>query len=133
MTGPKTGGRSNAAQEFGNGHQSAADIFSHTDIRLDPNAPVTTAGESEQGSGSQGPIFINPNSAFSNSSGVVNGNTRSLNIGPYEGGSFAAQNTILAHELGHKINAIPADRNNSTNSNNNTNMIVAACQNQLGQ
>lgn len=122
----------NAASELNGGKQSAADIFGKVDIRLDPNAPVQTAGESMQGSGAAGPIFINPNSAFFNSTGVLNGQTVPLNIGPYTGGTLSAQETILAHELGHKVSPIPPDRG-STQSQRNTDTVVKQCGKQIGR
>lgn len=120
-----------AAKEQGDGTSSSADTFKKVDIRLNPNAPVQTAGESMQGSGANGPIFINPNSAFFKSTGVINGQSVPLNIGPYTGGTLSAQETILAHELGHKVNAIPTDRG-SSQSQKNTDTIVKQCGKQIG-
>jgi hypothetical protein len=122
----------NSAVELTGENSSAADIFKRTDIRLNPAAPVQTAGQSEQGSGSSGPIFINPNSAFFNSTGTINGQQVPLNIGPYTGGTLQAQETILGHEFAHKVYAIPPDRGDAGQSQQNTTTVLNHCSNQIG-
>lgn len=96
------------------GMGSPGQTFANTDVRLNPG-DVLVGGWSAQGSGSQGPIFINPNSAFSNSSVPVNGQNIAISIGPFKGATMGAQEGILAHEFGHKTNAIPSDATSKNN------------------
>jgi RHS repeat-associated protein len=113
------------------GQGPSGQLFANTDIRLNPNAGTLVGGQSEQGSGSAGPIFINPNSAFSKSSVTVNGQSMAIAIGPFKGGTQGAQEGILAHELGHKTNAIPSDAKNVNQSLKNTDTVMHYCANQF--
>jgi hypothetical protein len=109
------------------GQGPSAQVFANTDIRLNPDAGVMVGGQSEQGSGSAGPIFINPNSAFSNSTVTVNIQPTAISIGPFKGRTKGAQKGILAHELAHKTNAIPSDGKNANLSRQNTDTVMHYC------
>ena len=113
------------------GMGSPGQTFADTDVRLNPSAPISVGGQSEQGSGSNGPIFINPNSAFSHGTVSMNGQPTAISIGPFKGGTNGAQEGILAHEFGHKTNAIPSDGKSVDQSWKNTDTVMHYCANQF--
>lgn len=119
----------NAVTDFTEGSNApASDIFAAVDIRLNPNRP-TVGAQTEQGSGTQGPIFVNPNGPFF----IPMPGTPTYSIGPYQAGTPQAQVTILFHEFAHKIDAVPADSGNVPLSMANTNTVLGNCQQQVNQ
>jgi RHS repeat-associated protein len=113
---------------------SAAQIFSAVDIRLSPGAPASEGASTQQGSGKEGPIFVNPSGPFFKSSGIVDFKMTSLNVASgFPGGEPRTQKLILAHELGHKVGAIPSDSGDRGKSNRNTETIIKYCRKELGQ
>jgi hypothetical protein len=123
-----------AATLPGNDGSSAAQIFSAVDIRLNPQASPTVGAQTAQGSGKDGPIFVNPSGPFFKSSAIVNFKITQLNVAPgFTGGTLRTQEVILLHELGHKVGAIPSDRNSTSQSNQNTETIIKNCLRELSQ
>lgn len=57
---------------------------------------------------------------------------RSIQVGPYTGGSFRAQVLALLHELGHVIDLLPSDRDDyEGKSRQNTAEVLRACRTQV--
>jgi hypothetical protein len=109
--------------------QTAAQVFSAVDIRLNPDAKPTTMAETNEGSLAEGPIFLNPNGAFFNAAALSIDAQRGTNAP--EGGSLRAQEIILLHELGHKVNALAADKGSPPWSQVNTWIIMNRCKGEL--
>ena len=58
--------------------------------------------------------------------------SRYLLIGPYTGGTLAAQITVLLHELGHVVGRLPDDSDElSGQSNRNTAEVLGFCRKQI--
>jgi hypothetical protein len=123
-----------AAKLPGANGASAAQIFSAVDIRLSPGTPASEGASTQQGSGKEGPIFVNPSGPFFKSSGIVDFKMTSLNVASgFPGGEPRTQKLILAHELAHKVGAIPSDSGDREKSNRNTETIIKYCRKELGQ
>jgi RHS repeat-associated protein len=133
---PCSGAFNDAAARFTEGaNPSAADIFGSDSIRLNPTAP-TVGAQSEQSSGAGSTMFVNPNGTFF----ILMPGTHTYFVGPFAGGTPAAQVTILFHEFAHTISAIPQDGQallglgsgaNLGQSKANTNMILNNCSAQI--
>lgn len=116
-----------------NNGSSAAQVFAAVDIRLNPESPSVGA-RTEQDSGKNGPIFVNPNGPFFKSVGIIDFKIKQLSVAPgYSGGTLRTQELILLHELGHKLGAIPADTNSQNQSVRNTETVIKQCRKELNQ
>jgi hypothetical protein len=92
-----------------------------------------------QGTGAHAIVTINANGAFfipvttvaedSHDGGPLNfEGARSIQVGPYPGGTLRAQVLTLLHEFGHAIDLLPTDRgDNEGKSRHNTLEVLQAC------
>ncbi|HXZ81245.1 MAG TPA: hypothetical protein VEG30_15055, partial [Terriglobales bacterium] len=113
---------------FSEGSQtSGADIFGGVDIRLGVAEEPTIGARTQQGMGAQGAIFLNPVGPFFRAFGTTGSRIFPLSVGPYTGSTIRAQVTILLHEFGHLINAIPRDAGSPEQSVLNTRSILKQC------
>ena len=96
-----------------------------------------------QGDGSNATVTINRNGAFfvpvttvlddtlDGGPAIFHG-TRSIQVGPYPGGSFRAQVLTLLHEFGHAIDLLPTDHGDREGkSKQNTLEVLQACRAQV--
>lgn len=96
-----------------------------------------------QGGGANSTVTINVNSAFFFAMGTLVDDrleggpvsfrgARTLQVGPYSGGSFRAQVLALLHEFGHVIDLLPTDRDDyEGKSRQNTADVLRACRAQV--
>jgi hypothetical protein len=97
-----------------------------------------------QGDGPHGIVTINANGAFfipvttvvedtyDGGPVIFHQGTRSIQVGPYAGGTFRAQVLTLLHEFGHAIDLLPTDHGDSEGkSRQNTLEVLQACRAQV--
>lgn len=87
--------------------------------------------QSTQGVGSDTTIFVNPNGPFFKPVTADDGGISFLQVGPFFGGTIPAKATILVHELGHTINALPSDMGSPGQFMGNTNAVLLNCYSQV--
>lgn len=97
----------------------------------------------QQAGGANSTVTINLNGAFFLSASIMIDDRleggpvslrgqRSIQVGPYTGGSFRAQVLALLHELGHVVDLLPMDRDDyEGKSRQNTAEVLRACRAQV--
>ena len=104
-------------------------LLEDTPIRADTTTG-TIGAHTKQGTGPEHPIFVNlAGPAFNSSVFDKKGNlVRNPRFGSFRANTLEARITILAHELAHKVGAIPKDSDAKGGSVGNTNTILQECE-----